>query len=88
MERFDRKDPELHFRELAYLRQTDSAKAYIMEFQGLPVMVTDISKAWLIMLFMEGLAEPLGGWVRVYKPTDLTNSISRTRDMIDLVPKT
>lgn len=42
----------------------------------------------MIMLFMEGLAEPLRGWVRAYKPISLTDVISRTRDMIEAVPKT
>ena len=33
MERFDRKDPEIHFRELAQLKQTGSAESFISEFQ-------------------------------------------------------
>ena len=33
IERFDRKDPEIHFRELAQLKQTGSAEAFISEFQ-------------------------------------------------------
>ena len=32
MERFDRKDPEIHFRELAQLKQIGSAEAFISEF--------------------------------------------------------
>ena len=31
IERFDRKDPEVHFRELAHLKQTGSADAFILE---------------------------------------------------------
>lgn len=88
LERFEKKDSKLHFRELAHLRQSGSAKAYISEFQRLAVMVTDISKAWLIMLFVEGLAEPLCGWERDYKPISFKDAISRTQDMIDVVPKT
>lgn len=40
-------------------------------------MVTDISEDRLIMLFVEGIVEPLRGWVRAYKPTSLMDAISR-----------
>jgi hypothetical protein len=40
MEIFDKKDPEIHFRELAQLRQTGTPEAYITEFQRMTVMVT------------------------------------------------
>ena len=33
MERFDKRDPEIHFRELAQLKQTGSVEAIISEFQ-------------------------------------------------------
>lgn len=78
LERIERKDPKLQFRELAHLRQTSNAKAYITKFQRLVMMVTDISEARLIMLFLEGLAEPLHGWMRAYKPISLMDAISRT----------
>jgi hypothetical protein len=32
MDRFDKKDPEIHFRDLAQLRQTGTAEAFITEF--------------------------------------------------------
>jgi len=51
-------------------------------------MVSDISEAMLIMLFIEGLAEPLRGWVKAYKPITLQDTISRPRDLQDAVPKT
>jgi hypothetical protein len=57
--RFDRRDPELSFRDLAQLKQTGSAEAFISDFQRISVMVTDISEARLVMLFTEGLTEPL-----------------------------
>lgn len=88
IERFDRKDPALHFRELAHLRQTSSTKAYISEFQQLVVMVTYILETQLIMLFIEGLADPLRGWVRSYRPKTLQDAISRARYMINALPKT
>jgi hypothetical protein len=87
IERFDRKDPEIHFRELAQLKQTGSPEAFISEFQRLAVMVTDISEARLVMLFVEGLSEPLRGWVKAYKPATLQDAVSRARDMQDVVPK-
>jgi hypothetical protein len=55
IDRFDRKDPEIHFMDLAQLRQTDTAEAFITEFQRVAMAVTDISKSRLIMLFTEGL---------------------------------
>jgi len=71
IKRFDRKSPKLHFRELAHLRKTGNAEAYIAEFQRLAMMVSDISKVRLVMLFIEGLIDPLCGWVRAYKPANL-----------------
>jgi hypothetical protein len=71
MERFDRKDPEIHFRELAQLKQVGTPNAYITEFQRLAVTVTDISEQRLVMLFTKGLSEPLRGWVKSFKPETL-----------------
>jgi hypothetical protein len=88
MERFDKKDPELHFRELAQLKQEGSPDTYITEFQKLAVIVSDISEQRLVMLFIEGLLEPLRGWVKDFKPETLQDAIVRTRDMEGTVPKT
>ena len=77
IEQFDWKDPELHFRELAQLKQIGSVDAFISEFQRIAVMVTDISESRLIMLFTEALTEPLQGWVKSYRPTTLADSIER-----------
>ena len=60
IERFDRKDPEVHFRELAQLKQTRSADAFISEFQRIAVMVKDILESRLIILFTEALTNPYG----------------------------
>lgn len=51
------------------------------------VMVTDISEARLVMLFVEGLAEPLHGWVKSFEPTTLHASINKTRDLQDATSK-
>ena len=43
MERFDERDPELHFRDLTQLRQIGLVEAFISEFQWKAVAVSDIS---------------------------------------------
>jgi len=87
IERFDKKDLEIHFRELAQLKQTGSPEAFISEFQRLAVIVIDIFEVRLVILFVEGLVEPLRGWVKVYKPTTLQDAVNCTRDMEDAAPK-
>ena len=42
IERFDRKDPQVHFRELAQLKHTGSANAFISEFQRITVHDEDV----------------------------------------------
>ena len=69
------RDPEIHFRELAQLKQIGSADAFISEFQRIAVRVTDISESKLIMLFTEALTEPLQGWVKSYRTSTLANAI-------------
>jgi hypothetical protein len=81
IDRFDQGGPELHFRELTQLRQTGSLEIYIDEFQRIAVMVQDVSQARLMMLFTEGLMEPLRGWVEAFKPTNLQEAIWKTRDL-------
>jgi hypothetical protein len=81
IDRFDQEDLELHFWELTQLKQTGTAKAYIDEFQRLAVMVQDMSPIRLMMLFTEGLMEPLKGWVKAFKPTNLQEAIWKTRDL-------
>jgi hypothetical protein len=88
MNKFDRKDPEIHFRDLAQLRQTSTAEAFITEFQRIAVAVTDISEPRLIMLFTEGIIEPLRGWIKAYKPPTLQDAILHTRDLADSMSKT
>jgi hypothetical protein len=78
MDKFDKKDPEIHFRELAQLRQTCTPEAYITYFQRMVVMVTDISQQRLVMLFTQGLVEPLRGWVKAFRPTTLQEAIMRS----------
>jgi hypothetical protein len=51
MDSFDRKDPEIHFRELVQLRHTCTSEAYVTEFQWMAFMVIDIYEKRLVMLF-------------------------------------
>ena len=55
MKWFDKKDPEIHFRELGQLNQIGSTEAFISEFQRVGFMVTDVSENRLTMLFTEAL---------------------------------
>jgi hypothetical protein len=75
MDRFDRREPEIHFRDLAQLSQTGTAETFILEFQRVAVVVTDTSEPQLIMLFTEGLTKPLRGWVKAYRPHTLQDAI-------------
>jgi hypothetical protein len=87
MDRFDRKDPEIHFRDLAQLRQTSIAEAFIIDFQWVAMAMIDISEPRLIMLFIEGLTDPLRGWVKAYGPPTLQDAILHTRDLTESMPK-
>jgi len=88
MDMFDKRDPEIHFMDLAQLRQTSTTEAFIMEFQRVVVEVIDILEPRIIMLFTEGLIDPLRGWVKEYMLHTLQDSILHTRDLTDSVPKT
>jgi hypothetical protein len=79
--RFDQGDPELHFRELTQLKQRGTTEAYIDEFHRFPVMLQDMSPTTLMMIFIEGLTEPLKGWVKPFKPTNLQEAIWKMRDL-------
>lgn len=81
IERFDTRDPELHFKELAQLKQSGSVDAYIAKFQRLSVLVTDISPRRLVVLFCDGLADPLRGWVKGHDPLTLVEATKKARDL-------
>ncbi|KAH9305248.1 hypothetical protein KI387_009652, partial [Taxus chinensis] len=76
--RFDMKDPKIHFRELAQLKQEASVERYVVHFQKLAIMVLDISERRLIVLFMEGLTEPLRGLVKAFEHPSLQDAIKRS----------
>jgi hypothetical protein len=78
MDRFDKKDLEIHFKNLAQLRQTGTIEAFITEFQRVAMAVKNISNPRMIMLFTEGITEPLRGWMKAYRPPTLQDSILHT----------
>lgn len=86
-ERFEKKDLEVHFKELAQLRQHGTIDAYIAEFQRLSVMVTGITERWLVILFSEGLMEPLKGWIKAFDPPSLQEAMKKARNMEWAAPK-
>jgi hypothetical protein len=87
IDRFDREDLDRHFRELTQIKQTGSAKTFIEEFQRVSVMVLDVSDSRLLMMYIEGLTEPMRGWVKPFKPVTLQDAIERTRDLVGAANK-
>jgi hypothetical protein len=55
--------------------------------QKMAIMVTNISEQRLVMLFVKGLAEPLRGWVKDFRPATLQDANMKTQGMEDAVPK-
>ena len=60
----------------------------MFEFEKLSVMVSDVSMSRLVLLFTEGLTEPLRGLVKAHKPTTLKDAMNLTRDLKNLFPRT
>ncbi len=87
VERFDKKDPKSYFRELAQLKQVESLESYIGEFQRLSVMVSNISERRLVVLFMEGLLEPMRGWIKAFDAPTLQEAMKKARSMEFAAPK-
>lgn len=87
IDRFDKKDPKLHFKELAQLKQLGSVDTYIAVFQRLSVLVIDILERRLIVLFVNELSDPLSGWIKALSPPTLQDAIKNARDMNLLHPK-
>ena len=51
-------------------------------------MVSDVYMARLVLLFIEGLTEPLKGLVKSNNPTTLKDAMNLTRDLQNVLPKT
>ena len=54
MDIFERKDSKLPFTELAQLKQVGTPEAYILEFENISVMVSNVSMDRLVLLFTKG----------------------------------
>ena len=61
MGKFDKRDPDIHFRELEQLKQTSRANAFVWEFQIVAIMVIDVSEGRLVILFTLALKYHLCG---------------------------
>ena len=81
MERFKREDLELPFKELVQLKQVGTPKAYMLEFENISVIVSDVYMYRLVLLFTEGLKEPLIGLVKSHKPDTLKDGMCLIRDL-------
>ena len=79
--RFDRKDIEVYYRDLAQLWQSGTLDHFIDEFQRISVMVPDMSEQRKVMLFTEGLQDRFRGLVKVLKPNTLDDAIKIAHDL-------
>lgn len=79
-ERFD-KDPKIHFRELAQLKQENIVEHYVTKFWRLAVIVPNVTERRLMVLFVEGLLEPLKGSVREIDLSSLQEAIRRALNL-------
>ena len=84
MERFQRKLP---FKELAQLKQVGTPEAYMLEFENISVMVSDVSMDRLVLLFTEGLKEPFIGIFKSHMPATLKDAMNLTRDLQNVFPR-
>ena len=88
IDRFYGKDPDLNFKDLAQLKQMGRVDNYVTEFQRLSILVTNISEKRRIVLFMDGLREPLRGWIKGFNPCTLNEAIKQVHDMAASSSKT
>ena len=70
------------------MKQVGTPTDYMMEFQKLSVKVADVSMGRLVFLFIEGLDEPLKGFIKSHKTTTLKYVMSLTRYLQDVLPRT
>ena len=81
IERFDKKNLEVYFQELAPLRQLGGLEQFINDFQKLALMVPNISEWRLAILFIEKLIGPLKGWVKAFDPPTLHEAMKKACSM-------
>lgn len=71
MEYFDLRHLKIHFKQLTQFKQTRSLEQYREDFLRLYVMVSDMSEAKRVFLFVEGIVYLLRGLVRLNRHTSL-----------------
>ena len=49
-------------------------------------MVQDVSKRRLVILFIEGLSEPLKGWIKAFEPPSLQEAMRKAQSMELIAP--
>lgn len=62
-------------------------EAYISEFQRLFIMVIGISEKRLVILFMEGLYEPMRGWFKAFDSPTLQEAMRKAHSMELVAPR-
>ena len=56
-------------------------ETFIEEFQIITLIVPDVLESRLMMLFSEGIIDPLCGWVKAFNATNLQDEIWKTTDL-------
>lgn len=77
---------EKHFNKLAKSRQHGKMDDYV-ELQQVSIMVLDVTKRMLVVLFVKGLSNPLKGLIKALNPISLQKTIKRALNLEDLVTK-
>ena len=60
----------------------------MLEFEKISVMVSDVSMARLVLLFTNGLKEPLRGLLKSHKLSTFKDAMNLTRDLQNMLPRT
>ena len=87
VERIERRDLEISFKDITHVKKTGTHEVYIYEFQKLVVMVSEISETHLILLFIEGIKDPLKVLVKAYRLSTLKDAFNRTRYLQVIIPR-
>ena len=81
VERFDPRDPKAHFFKLTKLKQEGDLEEYITEYLKLSLMVSNLTMSRKVCMFINGLAEPLQGFVKSTRPTTVLEAVDKAIDL-------
>ena len=70
------------------LKQVGTLEAYMLEFENISVMVSDVPMARLGLLLTKLFPEPLIGILKSHKPATLKDAMNLTRDLQNVLPRT